>query len=182
MKHQRLVRITFSCSVWVPGEGRTMLRGRRRRIQVYSWGLTLIMQVQKHCSQRCLKHTNTPITEIKESGHTCTSKHVHIWAISRNNIVYIHMSCIHRCAQLTHTDSNTRTHRDTQACGNRRRISEAMQIPRCAGKQGEDEEERIGRRSGVPGRTGGGVWYREGGRGTAGCLLLFKRQWVLCAD
>lgn len=50
-----------------------------------------------------------------------------------------------------------------------------------------DEKEGIGRRSGVPGRRGGeggGGGLMEGGGlvGRAGCLLLFKRQWVLCAD
>ncbi len=91
------------------------------------------------------------------------------------------------CSTHTHSHTNDETHRGTHACGKRRRISEAMQIPRCAGRQGEDEEERIGRRSGVPGRRGRGGLIEGAGRGggvvgTAGCLLLFKRQWVLCAD
>lgn len=47
-----------------------------------------------------------------------------------------------------------------------------------------DEEEGTGGRSGVPGRRGGERGLTEGGFvvGRAGCLLLFKRQWVLCAD
>lgn len=58
--------------------------------------------------------------------------------------------------QVFDSHTNTEEHRDTHACGNRSRISEAMQIPRCAGNQGGDEEERIGR-SEVPRRRVGGL-------------------------
>lgn len=77
-------------------------------------------------------------------------------------------TCTHRCAQIT----GARTH----ACGNRRRISEATQIPQMCRMTGADEEEGIGRRSSVPGRRGGGEGGRgvsDGGRGCGGEGWLF---------
>lgn len=86
---------------------------------------------------------------INQSGHPCTCSHTHLKDICEQYRPHMHM-------QVCGSHTIAEAHRDTHACGNRSRISEAMQIPRCAGRQGEDEEERIGR-SGVPGRKGGGL-------------------------
>lgn len=100
---------------------------------------------------KMVKHTEIHKHNYSKSqiGHTCTCSHTRRKDIWEQYHVHMHM-------QVCDSHTNAEERRDTRARGQRSRISEAMQIPRCAGNQGGDEEERIGR-SEVPGRRGGGL-------------------------
>lgn len=90
--------------------------------------------------------------------------------------------CIRRCVILTNTRARARTCKDTYACSQER--AKPCKSPDVQDDTGEMRK----------GGLGGGVECLEGGKGRgfdrggesvegrAGCLLLFKRQWVLCAD
>lgn len=93
--------------------------------------------------------------------------------------------CIRRCAILTRTHTHTHVHAHAKthmpAAKNERSHANPQM---CRMTRGEMRT----------GGLGGGVECLEGGKGRgfdrggeseegrAGCLLLFKRQWVLCAD
>lgn len=166
----------------MPGERWCAPTGKWRGSRVCRWARTpnANTQGQKHSTQRCSKHTCC--------SNQRTQWYMRIKAESYLKDIweqhYVHM---HTQVCSNHRRMQRHIHTHTHACGNRRRISEATQIPQMCRMTGADEEEGIGRRSSVPGRRGGGEGVgglMEGGgvAGRAGCLLLFKRQWVLCAD
>lgn len=118
---------------------------------------------------------------------------VHIRTISEKDVVY---TCKHRCHQLVHTETCTqacaRTNTHTHTClrqseKNKRSHANPQMCRKTGGRQGREDWEKWsawkeGRERDSDGEKG--ARGREGGDEArrAGCLLLFKRQWVLCAD